>query len=127
MRAGLSTGMLVAVVALSSACGTQPRDDTSASGPASRAHALPCAESDQSGVVLDVPGPGRPTPEKAVAPYAGALQLVAEDVDGSTVVVGLTRDATVFRVYQVTKRFDGWWPEGYAECRAQTVAVGPRG
>jgi hypothetical protein len=69
-------------------------------------------------VALDVPGPGQPTPEKAVAPYAGALQLVVENVDGSTVVIGLARDATVFRVYQVTKRLDGWWPDGYAECRA---------
>lgn len=109
--------MLVAVVTLSSACGAQSSNDTQASEPTTRASALACAESDQSSVALDVPGPGQPSPEEAVAPYAGALELVAEQVDGSTIVVGLIRDGTVFRVYQVTKRSDGWWPDGYAECR----------
>ena len=117
MRTGLTPGMLVAVVTLSSACGAQSSNDTQASEPTTRASALACAESDQSSVALDVPGPGQPSPEEAVAPYAGALELVAEQVDGSTIVVGLIRDGTVFRVYQVTKRSDGWWPDGYAECR----------
>ena len=117
MRTGFRTGILVAVVTLSSACGARSSGDTQASEPPTRASALPCAESDQSGVALDVPGPGQPSPEEAVAPYAGALELVAEQVDGSTIVVGLRRDDTVFRVYQVTKRSDGWWPDGYAECR----------
>ena len=117
MRTGLTTGLLAAVVTLGSACGAQSSGDVQATEPTTRASALPCADSDQSSVALDGPGPGQPSPEEAVAPYAGALELVAEHVDGGTIVVGLRRDNSVFRVYRVTKRSDGWWPDGYAECR----------
>lgn len=79
---------------------------------------LPCASTEQSRVDLDVPGPGQPSPEEAVAPYAGALELTSRGVDGDTVVLGLRQDGSVFRMYHVRKRADGWWPDGYAECRA---------
>lgn len=65
---------------------------------------------------LDVPGPGRATPEAAVAPYADALTLVAHQGDDGTTVLGLRADQTVVRVFDVTKRNDGWWPDGYREC-----------
>ena len=121
VRTGRTTGVLLAVVTLSSAGGVQGSDGaTRASRPAARAGALPCIASDQSHVALDVRGPGR-TPEQAVAPYAGALELIeliTDEVDEGTVVVGLRPDDTAFRVYRVTRRSDGWWPDSYAECRA---------
>jgi hypothetical protein len=121
VRAGRTIGVLLAVVTLSSACGVQGSDGaTQASEPTARARALPCIAGDQSHVALDVPGPGRTTPEQAVAPYAGALEvieLVTDEVDETMVVVGLGPDDIAFRVYRVTKRSDGWWPDSYAECR----------
>ena len=119
VRTGRTTGVLLAVVTLSSAGGVQGSDGaTRASRPAARAGALPCIASDQSHVALDVRGPGRTTPDQAVAPYAGALKLITVEVDEGTVVVGLRPDDTAFRVYRVTRRSDGWWPDSYAECRA---------
>ncbi len=117
MRTALTTGLLAAAVTLSSACATDSSVEIRASERPARASTLPCAEVDQSSVALDVPGPGQPSPEEAVAPYAGALELVAERVGGSTIVAGLRRDGSVFRVFRVTGRSDGWWPDGYAECR----------
>ena len=118
MKIGLVVGVLVAAVTVGSGCS----EPTSGQGKASPdsvapATALPCADSGQLRVDLDVPGPGQPSPEEAVAPYAGALKLAASEVDGGTVVVGLRRDDSVLRVYHVTKRVDGWWPDGYSECR----------
>ena len=95
VRTGLTTGLLAAVVTLSSACVAQLSGDAQASEPTTRAGVLPCADSDQSSAALDVPSPGQPSPEEAVAPYAGALELVSEQVDGSTIVVGLRRDDSV--------------------------------
>jgi len=119
---GRTTGALLTVVMLvgaCSACGAQGSSTAMrAPTPSARADALPCADGGQSHVALDVPGPGRPTPQQAVAPYAGALELVTADVDEGTVVLGLRHDDSVFRVYRVTERSDGWWPDGYAECRA---------
>src|SRR5688572_8766476 len=105
------------LVLLASACGDRPAPDaTDASAPSSSAMSLPCDGTEQTGVVLDVPGPGRASPEEAVAPFAGALTLVAQERDGRTKVLGLRADKTVFRVFEVTKREDGWWPDGYQEC-----------
>ncbi|WP_227468415.1 hypothetical protein [Microbacterium sp. YJN-G] len=53
-----------------------------------------------------------------MAPYAGALELTSREVDGDTVVLGLRQDGSIFRTYHVRKRADGWWPDGYSECRA---------
>lgn len=80
--------------------------------------APPCAYTEEPRVALDVPGPGRPSPEEAVAPYAGALELASREINGDTVVVGLRQDGSIFRMYHVRKRTDGWWPDGYSECRA---------
>ena len=79
---------------------------------------LPCPPSEQGGTALDIPGPGRPTPEQAVAPYAGGGEVttVADEERGSAVVHVLGPDGKVFRTFQVSKRVDGWWPDGYLEC-----------
>ncbi|WP_248580568.1 hypothetical protein [Nocardioides sp. InS609-2] len=83
---------------------------------AAEALALPCPVAQQRRVALDVPGPGRPTPEEAVAPFAEASELVVEVVHGETVVFALAPDGQVVRVFSVSKHRDGWWPDGYAEC-----------
>jgi hypothetical protein len=106
---------LVALVALTgSACGNGGASDPAeASEPPASTLALPCGESEQTAVALDVPGPGQPTPEAAVTPYAGALTLVVQERGGETTVFGLRDDNSVLRAFQVTRRDDGWWPEGY--------------
>lgn len=78
---------------------------------------LPCDESEQTVVMWDVAGPGRPTPTQAVAPHARALTLVEHVIDRDTATVfGLRDDGSVFRAFDVTKHDDGWWPDGYREC-----------
>lgn len=111
--------VIAAVATVASGCGgstsAQQEDPTPSAVPET---ALTCADTEQSRVDLDVPGPGQPSPEEAVAPYAGALELASREVDGDTVVVGLRQDGSVFRMYHVSMHADGWWPDGYAECRA---------
>jgi hypothetical protein len=51
-----------------------------------------------------------------VTPYAGALTLVVQERGGEATVLGLRDDKSVFRAFQVTRRNDGWWPDGYREC-----------
>ena len=97
--------------------GTGRAETVQADAPPSDGAGLPCAQDEQTGVSLDVPGPGRPTPEEAVAPYAGALDLTTVEAGDRTEVHGLRDDGTVLRVFQVTEHDDGWWPDGYTECR----------
>jgi hypothetical protein len=84
--------------------------------PSQTALSLPCDQSEQTMVMWDLAGPGRPTPIQAVAPHAGALTLVEQENAGETTVFGLRADGSVFRAFQVTKHDDGWWPDGYREC-----------
>ena len=113
-------GMSVVLMLLAVGCGDDAEPDATAAHPSASASvsviSLPCAESVQTGGTWDGPGPGRPTPEEAVAPYAGALTLVAHTGDEGTTVLGLRGDGSVFRVFDVTERDDGWWPDGYREC-----------
>jgi len=111
--------VVTVLVTVASGCGASTSGQREqASPPAVSVSAPPCPDAEQSRVDLDVPGPGQPSPEEAVAPYAGALELASRDVDGDTVVLGLRQDGTIFRTYHVRKRADGWWPDGYSECRA---------
>ncbi|GAA1435189.1 hypothetical protein GCM10009641_30700 [Mycobacterium cookii] len=119
MRIGHVVVMVAVVAAVGSGCGASTaatREDPTPS--AVTGTALPCADAEQSRVDLDVPGPGQPSPEEAVATYAGALELASREVNGDTVVVGLRQDGSIFRTYHVSQRADGWWPDGYSECRA---------
>lgn len=83
--------------------------------------ALPCDEADQTFGALDIPGPGQPTPEEAVAPFADALTLVSEGGGSHVKVHGIRADGTVERIFEVTKREDGWWPDRYGECSEPTT------
>ncbi|MBM7506397.1 hypothetical protein JOE61_000211 [Nocardioides salarius] len=112
--------MSVVLLVLAAGCGDGPAPGTTAARSSTSqtvmVSSLPCDEADQTRVALDVPGPGRPTPEEAVAPHAGALELVARDGGERTSVLGLRADGSVFRVFDVSRHDDGWWPDGYREC-----------
>lgn len=113
MRHGLA-GMLALLSLMGGGCGQQTAVDApEGAEPSSSTTSLPCAETEQTNVMLDISGPGQPTREEAVAAFGGGMTLVAQR---GGVVLGLRSDGTVFRVYQVTQREDGWWTEGYREC-----------
>lgn len=117
MRIG-HVAMMAVVATVASGCGASPSGQSGEPTPAAASEtALPCVATEQSRVALDVPGPGQPSPEEAVAPYAGALQLASGEVDGDTVVFGLRQDGSIFRMFQVSERADSWWADGYSECR----------
>jgi hypothetical protein len=81
---------------------------------------LPCDPVDQLVADLDVPGPGAETPEKAVANLNPGETLASTTFsnDGRTAEVAVRNsEGIVSRVYLVTNRADGWWPDGYTECR----------
>ncbi len=80
------------------------------------APAFPCSESDRQPTDLDVPGPGQPTPEKAVGPYADGRQLVL-DPSNPNVVYAVNADGSAYRTFRVSRQTDGWWPDGYTQCR----------
>lgn len=109
----------VTVAALAGGCGDQAASGTQTSAeqaPTSVPDGLPCPTAEQRVTALDIPGPGQPTPEESVAPYAGATTLVAQQDDDKTTVVVLRADGTVFRVFDVSLHDDGWWPDGFREC-----------
>lgn len=98
-------------------CGTEATDDSAASGKENERQArLVCPASDQTAVDLDVPGPGKSTPEAAVAPFADGSTTLVNETEGSATVNALGADGTVTRVFKVTQRKDGWWPDSYTEC-----------
>jgi hypothetical protein len=91
-----------------------------ASAPSMGGVAEECAPSQRLEVMFDYPGPGRPTPAKAVAPLLGALKVgttrVSGDGDKAT-VTALDSAGNVVREYRLTKASDGWWPDGYTACK----------
>lgn len=109
-------GGVVVLVLLASGCANRATIDATEVADPSSARTLPCRESDQEVVTLDVPGPGQLTAEEAVAPYADSLELVSHGGDAGMIVVALRGDGTVVRIFDATKREDGWWPDGYREC-----------
>jgi hypothetical protein len=78
--------------------------------------ALPCPSSDQRPVDLDIKGPGQPTPEQAVAPFAEGAEPVAREGERETRVFVLESDGTVASVFIVSRHDDGWWPDAYTDC-----------
>ena len=110
-------GAVALLAVVGSACGSESVTDAAkASEPSPTALSLPCDESEQTMVMWDLRGPGQTTPSQAVAPHVGALTLVEQENAGDTTVFGLRDDGSVFRAFEVTKRDDGWWPDGYREC-----------
>lgn len=82
---------------------------------------LPCRAVQRTAVDLNIPGPGQPTPTEAVALLLlDQLAVGAVEVDGrkSTVAV-IGKDNAVLRVYSLTLRQDGWWPDGFITCEQQ--------
>ena len=103
---GLACCVVVAVIP--TGCGG------STSGAASL---LPCSAGEQRIVSYDLPGPGQPTPEEAVLLVDGSSGLSLEvRTDGEQTTVLGRDDGVVIRVYEVTEKEDGWWPDGYREC-----------
>lgn len=69
------------------------------------------------GTALDIPGPGKPLPEEAVEPYLDAFVLVSVQEDGeNATVIAEAPGSDAVRLYDLTRREDGWWPDGYTEC-----------
>lgn len=78
---------------------------------------LSCPFSKQTSVDLDIPGPGQPTPQAAVAPFLGSLTITAVHTkERAAQVIASDADGAAVRVYTLTERDDGWWPDGYTEC-----------
>jgi hypothetical protein len=120
---------VLALTALLAGCGGQAVGDDPAATRAQEAEtatttvpaenlSLLCPASEQGRTDLDIPGPGRATPEQAVAPFAGGggVTTVAEEQRDRAVVHVLGTDGNVVRTFQVSEHDDGWWPDGYFEC-----------
>lgn len=84
---------------------------------------LPCPTDQRTAVDLDVPGPGQPTPEAAVAlllPQLGQLSVGSVKSEGRRATVAAVNSAgSVVRIYSLTLATDGWWPDGYSTCELQ--------
>jgi hypothetical protein len=118
----------VALTALLAGCGgqafgddpaaTRQKAETATTTAPGEDLSLLCPASEQRRTDLDIPGPGRATPEQAVAPFAGGggVTTVADEGRGSAVVQVLGTDGDVVRTFQVSEHGDGWWPDGYFEC-----------
>ena len=119
----------VALTALLAGCGGHAVGDNRAASRAPKAEtatttgpaedlSLPCPASNQRRTDLDVPGPGRATPEQAVAPFSGGGEVttVAGEERDKAVVQLLGTGGIVVRAFQVSAHDDGWWPDGYVEC-----------
>lgn len=69
--------------------------------------AHPCPNSSRKSVDLDIPGPGQPTPQLAVAPYAlGSAILISEENGTATVprIGGLRRTDASLQSHQTRRR-----------------------
>lgn len=111
--AGAVLGVLVAGCAGQAVGENPPPGRTAGNG-----STLSCPYPERRMVSLDIPGPGRPTPEEAVAPYANGTTVVVRQKRGTAVVHVLDPDGNVVRIFEVTRHDDGWWPDGYTECAA---------
>ena len=77
------------------------------------------AKCDKGGLsrALDIPGPGNPSAEEAVEPYLDAFVVVSVQEDGANATVTAEAPGSdAVRLYDLTHREDGWWPDGYTEC-----------
>lgn len=78
---------------------------------------LPCPAEQRTTTDIDYPGPGQPTPEKAVGPLLGELSVGAVNEEGRQATLSaIGDDGVVKRVYSLTRHADGWWPDGYTTC-----------
>ena len=119
----------VALTALLAGCGGRAVGDDPAATRALRAGtatitapaedpSLLCPAAGQRRTDLDIPGPGRATPEQAVAPFAGdgGVTTIADEDRDRAVVQVLGTDGDVVRIFQVSEHAGWWWPDGFFEC-----------
>lgn len=102
--------------AMDSPVTTRDSDETAPPIEDNMLSAHPCPNSSRKSVDLDIPGPGQPTPQLAVAPYALGSAILLSEENGTATVLGLAGYGEPTRVFKVTKREDGWWPDSYVEC-----------
>lgn len=106
------------IVGLLAGCGSRAdsardRDTTPATGDRTAGVMPDCPGPE---VALDIPGPGMPTPDEAVAPYAKGTPKTVKQTSQTALVHDLSARGTVLRIFDVSKHEDGWWPDGYVEC-----------
>lgn len=95
-----------------------PQPGGSEPGPYTVYGGLSCPFAEQTSVALDIPGPGQPTPQEAVAPFLGSLSISAVHTkERAAQVIASDADGAALIVYSLTQQEDGWWPDGYTECR----------
>lgn len=108
------------IATLIAGCGSGARPSGASDSATAAEHGpAPVVASDCPGthiVALDIPGPGRPTPEEAVAPYAKGAPETVKKTSRNAVVHDLGPEGELLRIFQVSKHKDGWWPDGYTEC-----------
>lgn len=75
---------------------------------------LPCTRIRHS--LITHGGPGRPSPEEAVAPFADGLTLFSEGTNTSPRIYGVDNDGTVVRDFKVSKTAGGWITDGWDDC-----------
>lgn len=100
---------------LTCGCGhRQANDSANESAPGSGEMSLPCTQIRQHRISYG--GPGQPSPEEAVAPFADGLKLVSDGTTNAPRIHGLDTNGTVVRTFEVAKHDDGWWTDGWADC-----------
>jgi hypothetical protein len=80
-----------------------------------------CFTSEQRRVDLDTAGPGRPTPREAIAPFASGSTTIVSQQRGVAEVLESGANGTPKRMFHVTRREDGWWPDSYVECAGESL------
>lgn len=96
-------------------CGTDTVSNAKPTAQPTASAILDCAA--PTGVSLDIPGPGQPSPEEAVAPFADGLVpvLISQGARAARVAT-FSAAGDAVRVFTVTRREDGWWPDGWSQC-----------
>lgn len=85
--------------------------------------ALPCPLTDRGAVDLDVPGPGQLRPEEAASSYINADLILGSRTQDQATVYEIGDDGYATRVFFVSRRPDGWWPDAYQECGKAAAAT----
>ncbi|WP_143099672.1 hypothetical protein [Nocardioides psychrotolerans] len=85
--------------------------------------ALPCPPTDRGAVDLDVSGPGRARPEEAAAPYIDAVLVLASRTQTQATVYEVAENGLAARVFFLSRRPDGWWPDAYQGCGKDDAAT----
>lgn len=117
LAAAAVAGIAVVVGGVAISAGQAGHSDWLGSPQPTAQPTLPCSAREQRQVDLDVPGPGHASPEGAVTAVIskGDVELVYEDETSAVVNVSVS-GGELERIFHVTKRDDGWWPDSYTGC-----------